>query len=277
MKRFLLILVIACTFGAGVHAQEFGTLESLLTDAPAGMVPAASAKLQQFRRELGEPTVANDRIFLQTLFKQVHRNFLKKYVAYSEFQDVFTSGNFDCLTATALFSQMLSEYAYRYSLIETNYHIFIVVHTIHGEVLLETTDRIHGFVTDEDEIVERVGGYRRNQLTTAVASDKVMYAYHTDLYRELSADKLPGLLHFNQAIRAFNNTDWIGCVAKLEKAREIYDSPRNEELAALLLRAVWDHEHDESRKKEIISRLRPFIISGNSATGNIPEPSFAGR
>jgi hypothetical protein len=103
----------------------------------------------------------------------------------------------------ALFSHVLERLNFRYEIIETNYHIFLIVQTSRGEVLLETTDRWGGFVTDKDAIAKRTGDYRSNQLVSNDSDKKYQYSFK--LYQAISPEKLTGLLYFNQLCKPVGN------------------------------------------------------------------------
>src|SRR5258708_30793984 len=61
--------------------------------------PLSATKLSEQRR-------------LRKVFHRLHVTFLKHYQAYSAFDEIFSSGHYDCLTATALFSHVLDELKY---------------------------------------------------------------------------------------------------------------------------------------------------------------------
>ncbi len=64
---------------------------------------------------------------LKKVFFQVHKEYLKEYVPYQSFQDLFETGTYGCLTGTALYAFLLEELGFEYEIIETNYHMFLLV------------------------------------------------------------------------------------------------------------------------------------------------------
>ncbi len=106
---------------------------------------------------------------LRSLFNKTHRTFLKSYVQYAGIEEL-AEGRFDCLTATSLFADVLTKQGYQFTMIETNYHIFILVTTSEGEVAIETTDRFGGFVTDEKKVKSMIANYRSNALASATSA-----------------------------------------------------------------------------------------------------------
>lgn len=217
-------------------------------------------KIQDYISYLRSKKSKQEIDFLHEIFWSAQKRFLKTYSPYERFGELFTSGKYDCLTATSLYSLVLTEFHFDFSIIETNYHIFIVVHTASGDVLLETTDRYNGFVQDKKEIESRIGAYKEN-LVAAADPNRTYYTYSFDLYNRISPYQLTGLLHFNQAVVAFNKHDWQACANELSLAEERYASPRIKELAALLVQSVLiSADAEEETKDSILKQFKSHWI-----------------
>lgn len=206
---------------------------------------------------------SSDQKTLQRIFHKVHATFLRRYEAYTDFHTLFADGTYDCLTATALFSYLLTELEYDFAVVETNYHIFILVETAQGRVMLETTDRLGGFETDEERIAHRTGEYR-NYAPSAIRPDQRSYQYTFSLYQTVSPEKLTGLLIYNQAVKAYNSGDWLACARALEKAYAAYATPRCKELCDILVRTVIETNASVPIRQECISRLKPMLMAGST-------------
>ena len=254
MKHWIAIGFFSISFAASSQ----GNLGSLLVTGDASIVSKESAhlQLQHFMQRLPGSKVSEEKLLRKT-FHRLHSTFLKKFEAYSPLSAAFASGRYDCLTGTALFSLVLDQLKYSYDIVETNYHIFIIVHTSRGEVLLETTDRLTGFVTNAEEIANRIAAYQKNQ-PSIDNSKKFTYTYSFNLYQKISPDKLTGLLYFNQAVKAYNNKDWVVSSKLLEKANMLYPSPRCEALGGILIQTVLESSLKEKAKTECLVHLRNF-------------------
>jgi hypothetical protein len=154
-----------------------------------------------------------------------------------------------------------------YTIIETNYHIFLLVNTSKGEVLLETTDRFNGFVRNKKEIRQRVGTYRQGW--TAGADTQNTYRYHCDLYRKVNPGQLPGLLYYNQAVKAYNAGDLDKCGELLMKAKSIYDTPRINEFGSIFLKSVVESTLDDQTKIRIIRQFKGLMTPGSPALASL--------
>lgn len=168
---------------------------------------------------------------LRVIFRKTQREFLRHYKPYAAINEL-SRGTYDCLTATSLFVEVLDRTGFRYRIIETTYHIFLMVNTTSGEVLLETTDRFGGLVVDPEKIQERIAAFKASPLAAN------SYRFNFDVFREISAPELDGLLYFNQAVNAYNARDWKTCAEKIQLSASSYSTPRIKALATVLLQTI---------------------------------------
>lgn len=248
-----LIWLAAVAFG---NAQPL-SLGAFWADETRTSLPQLEKKLEGVLSKAAQMR-SNDEISrLRNLVHLTHRKMLRTYSTYPTLQEV-AAGEYDCLTATVFFSSLLEASGFRFSIIETNYHIFLMVHTSQGDVLLETTDRYRGLETETAQIEKRIGGYR-HLLTASAAPDVAMYQYSFDLYRKVQPSQLKGLLIFNDAVRAYNERKVALCAEKLLKANAIYATPRIAELAAIVLQTLpFAKEMEEREKANLRNALIPL-------------------
>ena len=214
------------------YGQGNSVLPKLVATSSPQNALLAESRINDFIQELKCNKPTSDITLLKKVFHRTQKVFLNKYASYADFSEIFNSGRYDCLTATSLFSVVLDELNFGYSIIETNYHIFLLVKTSKGEVLLETTDRFNGFVRNEKEIRQRIGGYRQG-VTVGNTDNQNIYHYSCDLYREVNPSQLPGLLYYNQAVKAYNAGRLEKCGELLTRAKSIYDTPRINEFGSI--------------------------------------------
>jgi hypothetical protein len=207
------------------------------------------------RLEHKRESFASDKEFIRYVFRKAQKNFLNSFTEYSSFADLLNKGEYNCLTGTALYAVLLQHFDISYQIIETNYHIFLMAETQGGDVLVEATDPINGFVDSPAEIEKRISTYRRNAIQTNGGS-KNFYRFRFDLYEEVTLDQMLGLLYYNQAIKAYNNHHWVEAVSALDKAFALYQSPRMEEFSKVMMLSVVDSKMETSLKENCIRKIQ---------------------
>jgi hypothetical protein len=175
----------------------------------------------------------NDHRTLEHLFYKVHQKYLKKYVPYQSFQALFDTGTYGCLTGTALYAFLLDELGYKYEIIETNYHMFLIVEVDDQRFLLESTDPFNGFEYIQDEINKRIAeAYLKNKI------GGTHYTFSYDIYRSISYTELIGLQYYNTAINAYNQNNLSLSLYCLNEAFKFNKSERIAELLILIINSV---------------------------------------
>lgn len=227
--------ILTATFFTTISLASFGqcptVLENVWTTSTSNKgLDEIDTRVNDLVSTVSKRFDKNDSRKLYTLFMKTHNRFLHTYVKYSGIEEL-AEGRYDCLTATSLFAHILTQSGYEFNIIETNYHIFITVKTSDGDVLLETTDRFGGFMDDKKKIANVLTEYKKNTLEAGTASN---YQYTFSLFKTVNPEQLPGLLYFNQAVKAFNLERWEECEAKLAAAAKTTDSPRIAELVQLV-------------------------------------------
>ncbi len=259
MYRWSVVLFLLCMAPLIGNAQQVELLPSLLNSYPTAHPQEITARINAFTSNLQQKKgKRSDKDFLTLVFRESHRKFLRSYQPYAQFSEIFETGTYDCLSATSLLSVVLEKFDFDFRIIETNYHIFIVVETTDGPMLLESTDKFNGIVSDPNQIEKRVSRYQSNELViNPLEANKDHYKFDLNLYQLVQPTQLPGLLYFNQAVIAYNERNLIECATKLDKARRIYESPRTAEFAVILVKSVAASELNDEIKKDLI---RPFVM-----------------
>ena len=243
--RFLALAFCVLTLQIGCFAQIDYSI-------PSPAKAQIDSRISSFVTSL-KATKKSDFQIVRTLFNKAHRDYLKNYVAYSQVDDIFKEGNYDCLSGTYFFARVLDELNISYKIFETNYHIFLTVQTDRGEILMESTDRVNGLIQNQKAIDERISAY---QQTRSNSTNSELYLSRIRIFHELHSQQLPGLLYFNQAVQAFNKNDLSSCCLYLEQAWKIYDNQRIDVFAPILLHAIATSQIEKSEKEKLIQLIQ---------------------
>lgn len=191
--------------------------------------------------------------FARQIFVKTHSRFLKTFKENATFSQLFSNGNYNCLTATALLGVALQHFNYSFKIFETNHHIFILVDTDRGPALLETTDPFDGFTTDPKLIDKKIAGYK-SATASETDSQVIQYQFKTRLYKEVTLEELTGLLHFNLAANAYNAKNYEQAIFHLEQSGTLYQSSRIIEFSDVLLLTI--RETNAKNSPVLIVRLQ---------------------
>jgi hypothetical protein len=260
MGRFGVIgLVFILFFGVSSYASDDSTYlilkKFLNTDTSASVdTKALITFIDQLEKK--RPAFKNERDFLQFLFYKTHQKFLKRYEAYTSFSDLVARGHYDCLTGTALYTLLLDHFQIEYTSIETNYHIFILATVDNKPILLEATDPLNGFTVNEKEINSKLESYRHSAVQNSESGKQTHYEFSFNIWEPVSPEELTGLLHFNQAIKYYNEHELEASTSHLVKAALYRPSERIEEFAALVIATVTESKLPANLRQTLIRQLK---------------------
>jgi hypothetical protein len=239
----------------------------LLLDEPSN----SSASFQNFLKKLErkQHSFTREKDFVRYVFTKTHQTYLRKFEAYSPFNDIFRDGTYHCLTGTILFSILFDHFNISHEVIETNHHIFLVAETTQGKVLIEATDPLQGYVDTAEGIADRMESYKTNAVSASSA--KVYYQFSFQLFNAVSLAEMKGLLYYNKAVDAFNHKKLSEAIFNLSQAQQHYTSSRIEEFSQILLLTIRQSEAEAEKKEEqlkavfsILQKNFPAVASASA-------------
>ncbi len=216
----------AIASNGGGHRLNISDVEELTTHAAdLGISNEAMANLQDVLHHLEkrQSKYREEEAFVEYLYYFTHRKLLKSYTKYPTLGETLEQGDYDCLTATAIYSILLSELHIKHAVIETNYHIYIIVNPdTEKQQLIETTDPRYGLISDQEEIEASQNTYLKNNLATGNS----LISFDFNIERRLEQKELIGLLYYNQSIKELNDGNWDKARQIAERALEYYSQTR---------------------------------------------------
>lgn len=250
----LLALLISCSAFGQERNRTVSFLTNFLSVDQTNKAPESFTDFLS-KLEKKHTSLKNDRDFIKYAFTKTHQSFLKRYEAYAPIHALFNKqGSYNCLTGTILYSLILDHFDIQHRVIETNYHIFILAETKDGEVLLEATDPMNGFVASADDIEKRIKTYRENSLQ-ASNSTLSYYQFNFELFNTVSFKELRGLLYYNKAVDSYNQKNLLESVQYLKSAHELYSSSRIDEFSQILLLSLRQSELDIQQRTDCIKTV----------------------
>ncbi|MEM7108421.1 MAG: hypothetical protein AAF519_09360 [Bacteroidota bacterium] len=202
--------------------------------------------------------------FISHVFYKTHRKYLKRYTPHTSLVTLSKTGRYDCLSATSLYSYLFSTLSISHKIIETNYHIYIVIDTEEGKILLESTDPIYGFVDDKDEIQSRLDDM---DLKESKANDS--YTFAATVKEEISPVQLIGLQYYNAAVKAFNDQQYEVSIDLLAKGIIFRSNSRTMEFALVIAQGIMQNESlNQKTKISHVNKLQRILQSGSAVVAS---------
>lgn len=168
---------------------------------------------------------------LRMIFQKTHQKLLKKYELHSTFNAMLSEGKFDCVSGSAALGLLLERYGYSFDIVETDFHVFIVVNMEGKKVVLESTLPIGGMITSPSEVQAYLDAYKADEssklkvLNQGLAGQPIDYSDNS-IFRIVNLKQLAGLQYYNDAIVHFNAQAFGQAVDQLSKAYLLYPSDR---------------------------------------------------
>ena len=166
----------------------------------------------------------NDESFIRYVFHRTHNKYLKNYTEQANIYQLFTEGNYDCLTGTVLYMMIFEKLGYEYQVVELDYHIYLLINSEGKTYGIESTDPFNGI---------RISGFDVDQFKDH-SENKDHYQYKESIFNTVDTGELIGLLYFNQAVKAYNVKKFSQAYSILQVAKKHYPSARMDEFEVLI-------------------------------------------
>ena len=166
---------------------------------------------------------------IQEIYKSIHKNELKKYIEDAGFDQLFDKGEYNCVSATALYAIVLDEFGIEYEIRETPTHVYLVADPKNTNVLIESTMPQNGTIEfDYKKKKEYVEYLVAGKLISAEEFennpiDKLFEEYY-DQNKIIGLGELAALLYYNKGVAEFNKKNFTDASYSFRKANLIYPS-----------------------------------------------------
>jgi|GEM_PF-859769 len=184
----------------------------------------------------------SDHNFIRFVFRKTHAKYLRSYVMYGSFNELFYSGKYNCLTGTALYAFILDKMGFDVRIFETQYHSFLTIVDAHkAEFLIEATDPFSGLVEGEVNVQKRMDEYQKRELDLKLESNIISFPAYA-IIDSIDFKELAGLHYFNLAVVYFNKAEYVKSLSYLTKAEMLYpDSQRVKDFISFTTQYVTNY------------------------------------
>jgi hypothetical protein len=184
---------------------------------------------------------------LKPIFEAVHFRFLKKYELNASFDQLFTSGTYQCVNASLLYAYILESLQIPYQIKELPTHVNVVAYPESYNIMIETTDPTKGyFVPSEKGKENYVNGLVKSKFLEESYVKKVGIekAFNEFFYGKtnISLAEAVGLMYYNSVIRESENKSYKTAYSNSYKANFLYPAKKHEFMKISMLSELVDEQ-----------------------------------
>lgn len=166
---------------------------------------------------------------LKIIYKTVQDEFLKKYTEDAYFNDIFENGNFNCVTASALYALMLTQMKIPYVIKEMPDHVYLIADPDQTGFLIESTLPTKGVVAFDDKFKSSYIEFLYNN--KIISADEYMnksvdelFISHYTTDKTVTLSQLAGIQYYNKGAVLYNRARYTESLKNFEKASLLYDA-----------------------------------------------------
>ncbi len=89
------------------------------------------------------------------VYDYVHKQFLKVYKLQNSFADIFSKGEYNCVSASALYAIIFTKLDIPFNIIEAPHHVYLVAYPQTFKILIETTSPEKGYYQFNDNFINQ--------------------------------------------------------------------------------------------------------------------------
>ena len=168
---------------------------------------------------------------VQNYFDETHERFFTKYELSAFFNQIFESGTYNCVTASALYAILFDKLGIQYAIKEKPTHVYLIVNPGMENIMVETTDP-RGLISGvSDDLKKKYVKFLKAEklisdkdLTSNSTDDLFYKSYYPD--SNISLVQLAGVQYYNKGVTLMNNKDYAGALNAYEKSYRLYPSER---------------------------------------------------
>lgn len=213
---------------------------------------------------------------IQKLYQDVHDVLFEKYEMKNTFDQVFSSGIYNCVSGTALYALLFNELNIPYSIIEKPTHVYLMAYPNQEEILVETTDPSGAFLSFNEKF--RVAAVEQLKASKLVSEEDVRSKSVDAIFQEFySSDQsidirqLVGLQYLNDALYNMDAGRLNYAYEQLEKAYFLYPK---ENLGMMLIimniQLLEENQYESPIAMDYLgnlSRLKQFGLTNDHIIG----------
>lgn len=224
-----------------------------------------SGIVQSIQKEGIESKKSNKK--MKVIYDKIHDPLLKKYELENRFYEMFSSGSYNCVTATALYAIIFDKLKIPYEIKEKPTHVYLLAYPNQENILIETTSPLFGYISFNDEFkYQFISNLKKQKIIGSGESEKTTDELFNQYYfknENITLRELVGIHYMNDALFKRDHGKWKEGYYQLEKAFLFYPSQRCRYLLmAFGVEIITKEKLQPKEKSEFIGKLSRFQEEG---------------
>lgn len=201
-----------------------------------------------------------DAKYVQKIYDFVHEEFLRKYEPIAYFDQIYSNGIYNCVTACALYALVFESLDLPYEIKETPTHVYIVAFPDTDQIRIETTDPIGGYKAFspgfKQSFVNQLVSLKLIDRAELTAGVNVVFEKYYFTQKEVTLKQLVGIQYYNHGLVNLEEEAFEKAFHDFRKAYAIYPDENIKEVmyvSAILL--AGNLQYDEMSDVELLAML----------------------
>ncbi len=174
------------------------------------------------------------------IYEDVHKTFFKAYKLKNNFNDIFEKGEYNCVSASALYSIIFDMLEIPYQIMESPQHVYVVTYPQTFKILIETTSPEKGYYQFKSNFIEK---YVKTLCDSKLIEKSEFEANGADLLFKkyyfsksgVSLLQLAGIQYSNFAIYNIDDENYEKALPEIITSCFLYPTERNKNILKIAL------------------------------------------
>ena len=208
------------------------------------------------------------------VYDYVHKQFLKVYKLQNSFADIFSKGEYNCVSASALYAIIFTKLNIPFHAIEAPQHVYLITYPQTLKILIETTSPENGYFQFNNNYIEQYvkSLYSSKHITKeeyeSNTANQLFDKYYFDS-RGLSLLDIASLQYSNYAVYHFAEKQYSQAINEIKKAYYLNQYDRNKYiLKSSLIYNIENNKYDKQEQVEELALLFRFNDKKDDDLGN---------
>ncbi|MEQ9165666.1 MAG: hypothetical protein RLO12_05375, partial [Fulvivirga sp.] len=252
-----------------IKQKDFNYMEVFMAIDPS--IDNAKFEDAQLRYQTQFKSIYNEKVKskradkkLKIIYDEIHEAFLTQYKERILFNSIFDNGQYNCVSASALYSIALDEAEIPYIIKERPTHVYVLAYPKNEQIVVEATDPAGGYVkfnsSYKQAYIDRMA--KAKMISDAEVKSKSADLLFDEYYftdTDINLTQLIGIQYINDAIYRVDNKDLEGAYQQLEKAWMLYPSQKvNTLMLAFLAELINGQKYEELKYVGYLQKLSRY-------------------